>query len=296
MADILIVDDDPDQARQLTEWLSVGGHTVRTANTLAGAVEAIERTGPQLIITDLEPVSEGLALVRTTRQRFPTTPVLMVTEHGNEELAVAALKAGAANYLPRRNLARDLNPLLDELLSVAHSQIKRAVFLKRMTAVEYRFELENDLELIGNVVSQVELVMEQMTLFDEVDRMQVGVGVHEAAVNAMVHGNLEIRSSLKVDDWDLYHRTVAERSTTLPYRDRRVVVVVRAERKRELLIRIADEGPGFDPSRLPDPTAPENLTSGSGRGMLLIRTFFDEVRHNPKGNEITLVKRVAVSR
>ena len=292
MADILVVDDHPAQVQQLTELLAAGGHAVRTATDLTGAVAALEHSVPELIITDLEPAAAGLELVRTARKLFPTTPVLVVTEHGNEELAVAALKAGAANYLPRRNLPRDLNPMLEELLTVAHSQIKRAVFLKRMTGVEYRFELENDPDLIGNVVSQVELVMEQMTLFGDADRMQVGVGVHEAAVNAMVHGNLEVTSNLKRDDWQAYHRTIAERTHAAPYRDRRVVVVVRAERKRELLIRITDEGRGFDPTKLPDPTDPEYLVSESGRGMLLIRTFFDEVSHNPKGNEITLVKRV----
>lgn len=292
MADILVVDDHPAQVQQLIELLTAGGHTVRTATDQTGAVAALERAIPELIITDLEPAAAGLELVRTARKLFPTTPVLVVTEHGNEELAVAALKAGAANYLPRRNLPRDLNLMLDELLTVAHSQIKRAVFLKRMSSVEYRFELENDTELIGNVVAQIELVMEKMTLFDDADRMQVSVGVHEAVVNAMVHGNLEVASNLKRDDWQAYHRTIAERAHATPYRDRRVTVVIRGERKRELFLRITDQGRGFDPAKLPDPTDPENLASGSGRGMLLIRTFFDEVSHNAKGNEIILLKRV----
>ncbi len=55
---------------------------------------------------------------------------------------------------------------------------------------------------------------------------------------------------------------------------------------------IRDEGPGFDPSTLPDPTDPANLERVSGRGLLLIHAFMDEVRHNPTGNEITMVKRV----
>jgi len=42
---------------------------------------------------------------------------------------------------------------------------------------------------------------------------------------------------------------------------------------------------------LPDPTDPANLERIGGRGLLLIRTFMDEVRHNDRGNEVTLVKR-----
>ena len=54
---------------------------------------------------------------------------------------------------------------------------------------------------------------------------------------------------------------------------------------------ITDEGPGFDPSSLPDPTDLENLEKASGRGLLLIRTFMDEVQHNDRGNELTMVFR-----
>jgi anti-sigma regulatory factor (Ser/Thr protein kinase) len=59
----------------------------------------------------------------------------------------------------------------------------------------------------------------------------------------------------------------------------------------EVMVLVRDEGKGFDPDSLPDPTEPENLERAYGRGMLLIRTFMDEVRHNERGNEITMVKR-----
>jgi anti-sigma regulatory factor (Ser/Thr protein kinase) len=54
---------------------------------------------------------------------------------------------------------------------------------------------------------------------------------------------------------------------------------------------VRDEGHGFDPSTLPDPTDPENVGKVNGRGLFLIRTFMDEVSFNETGNEITMVKR-----
>lgn len=57
-------------------------------------------------------------------------------------------------------------------------------------------------------------------------------------------------------------------------------------------IQVRDVGPGFDYRRLPDPTAPENLLKGSGRGVFLIHQFMDDVRFNARGNEITMVKHV----
>ena len=75
-----------------------------------------------------------------------------------------------------------------------------------------------------------------------------------------------------------------------PYRDRRLHVRARLSR-REAVYVIRDEGPGFDPSQLPDPTDPSNLDRVSGRGLLLIRTFMDKVHHNKEGNQITMIKR-----
>jgi hypothetical protein len=52
-----------------------------------------------------------------------------------------------------------------------------------------------------------------------------------------------------------------------------------------------DEGPGFDPSLLPDPTDPENLARPHGRGLMLMRTFMDDLTFNSTGNEVRMLKR-----
>ena len=54
---------------------------------------------------------------------------------------------------------------------------------------------------------------------------------------------------------------------------------------------VRDEGNGFDPTILPDPTDPANLEKSSGRGILLMRTFMDEVVFNEVGNEVQMLKR-----
>jgi len=62
----------------------------------------------------------------------------------------------------------------------------------------------------------------------------------------------------------------------------------------KLIIKIKDEGKGFDPSRLPDPTEPENLLKDSGRGVYLMKVYMDEVKYNvtPSGLETTLVLKI----
>jgi len=55
-------------------------------------------------------------------------------------------------------------------------------------------------------------------------------------------------------------------------------------------ITVADEGEGFDPGAVPDPTADENLEKPCGRGIMLMRAYMDEVIYNEAGNEVRLVK------
>jgi anti-sigma regulatory factor (Ser/Thr protein kinase) len=109
-------------------------------------------------------------------------------------------------------------------------------------------------------------------------------------LNAIHHGNLEVSSELKEQDEKGYQDLIEKRRHEKPYRTRRINVTAR-ESPAESIYVIRDEGPGFDPSKLPDPTDPGNLDRVHGRGLLLIRTFMDKVHHNAAGNEITMVKR-----
>ncbi len=59
----------------------------------------------------------------------------------------------------------------------------------------------------------------------------------------------------------------------------------------EAVFAIRDEGAGFDPGALPDPTDPANIETASGRGIFLMRAFMDDVLYNDVGNAVVLVKR-----
>ena len=127
-------------------------------------------------------------------------------------------------------------------------------------------------------------------LCGESDRIRMGVGLGEALANAMFHGNLELSSSLRETDANAYHRLAQERRRQSPYQERHTEVQVRmSPGKAEFVIR--DQGKGFNPASLPDPTDPANLDKITGRGILLMRSFMDEVSFNDKGNEVTMIKR-----
>jgi serine/threonine-protein kinase RsbW len=57
------------------------------------------------------------------------------------------------------------------------------------------------------------------------------------------------------------------------------------------IITITDQGPGFDPKIVPDPTTDENLEKPNGRGIMLMRAYMDEICYNAQGNQVRIVKR-----
>jgi len=58
--------------------------------------------------------------------------------------------------------------------------------------------------------------------------------------------------------------------------------------KNEMIITVTDEGPGFNPAAIPDPTMPENIEELSGRGVFLMKKLADSISFNEKGNSVTM--------
>lgn len=256
------------------------------------ALEMLADSPPEVVLTDmLMPEMDGLQLVQAIRTKYPLVPVILMTAHGSEDIAIQALQKGAASYVPKKSLARDLSETLESVLSSSRTQQQAARLLGKMELCETRFLLENDTALIPPLVQHLEKDVERLKLCEPSGLVLLGVALHEALTNAMLHGNLELSSSLRESDEKEYYRQSVERRTRAPYADRRVTVTSRLT-PQEVAFTIRDEGGGFDPNILPDPTDPANLGKVSGRGLLLIQTFMDRVEHNSRGNEITMVKTV----
>jgi len=103
-ARVLIVDDDPALLRALPETLRLrmSGVTVDTADSAAAALERIAARDYDAIVTDIKmPGIDGLTLLAEIRERRPDTPTLMITGHGEEDLAVRALRGGAYDFIQK---------------------------------------------------------------------------------------------------------------------------------------------------------------------------------------------------
>jgi serine/threonine-protein kinase RsbW len=124
-----------------------------------------------------------------------------------------------------------------------------------------RFDM---LEMVQTVLAH----LSGMAGFDEDAAHYVSVAVRESLVNAIRHGSRADESKRVLVDFALYP-------------DR-------------LEVGVLDQGEGFDPDSLPDPTAEENILKASGRGIFFMRSFMDEVRYAfpaSGGTLVTMVKR-----
>jgi len=291
MATILVVDDSPFDLRLMRADLERDPdlHVLEAANG-AQALQAVESAPPDLVVTDLMmPEMDGLALVAALREKHPLVPVILTTGQGDEETAARALREGAVSYVPKRRMARDLLATVQRVLAVSIRERRHFRLMGCLTRSDHSFVLENDSALFSPLISYLQADLTRMGLCEEADRTRVAVALQEALTNALCHGNLGLDPWLREQDGLAYCAQLQARCHLPPYSDRRIHVDATLTRDKAVFT-IRDEGEGFDPTALPNPTDPENIERSVGRGILLMRTFMDEVAFSGVGNAVTLVK------
>jgi CheY-like chemotaxis protein len=294
MTKILVVDDLKADRELICALLTKDrAWEVHSVENGREALTYLDHALPDAIVTDLAmPEMDGFELVASVKQRYPYLPVVLVTAKGSEEVAIRALKEGAASYVPKRLMPGNLSETVENVLELATKKRGEARLKSCLRRHERRleFEVENDRDMLAPLVNFLQDNILELGVCNESESLQVGMALDEALVNALYHGNLEVSSQLKEDDDRAYYQLAKQRAGESPYRERRIYVVADLTTHEARFV-MRDEGPGFDPKDLPDPTDPENLLKLSGRGILLMRTFMDDVRFNDRGNEVTLVKR-----
>lgn len=253
--------------------------------------EAIERIATEefdLVVTDLNmPNLDGLTLVQRLNQEYPELPTVVMTAYGSEATAMRALQSGAYRYVPKFHLQDELAGIVSSVLAASRQKINEQRLLCSVMEHSLTLSLPNDRERITPTIEYIQNLMEGMQLFNGSHSVHLSVALEEALSNAIIHGNLEVSSELRLRDDNAYGELIEMRRTTAPWADRRVTIGMTLNCQAATFV-IRDEGPGFDLRSIPDPLDPENLLKPSGRGITLMHAFLDEVRFNEKGNEVTL--------
>ena len=292
MQTLLVVDDSRVDRRLVGGLLQkTGEYEVIYAENGRDALERLELDIPDAVLTDLHmPEMNGLELVQAIKSDYPLIPVLLMTAQGSEELAVEALRLGAASYVTKRRLGEDLISTIHQILEAASSNRGETRLLNRISSVETSYILPNETRLVHALSGQVRDTMRAMRIFPENDRLRISIAFEESLLNALYHGNLEVSSDLRYEDQTAYEDLARRRSLQEPYIDRQLYVDISLTQDA-VRFSVRDEGSGFDPQTITDPTDPEYLDRPNGRGMLLMKSFMDELTYSESGRHVMMMKK-----
>jgi serine/threonine-protein kinase RsbW len=137
---------------------------------------------------------------------------------------------------------------------------------------DVHLEIHSTIEALDLVQVVTEHIARELGLDEEASHWTT-MAVRESVINAITHGNRSDAAKLVFIDY----------------------AATPEEEPADLIVRVRDQGPGFDPGRLTDPLTPENVLKAGGRGIFLIRKFMDDVsleRTREGGMEVRMLKHI----
>ncbi len=288
MPTLLVVDDVATDRMRIAglaaRWME---SKVLQASDGKTALLMIEQHQPDIVLTDLHmPEMNGLQLVQEIREQYPYIPVILMTADGSEEIAAMALQQGATSYVPKRNLAQNLERTLQQVHVTARDSQIQPDIMHQIQSTKTELLLYSERSSIRSTVGLLVNFLRCLPLGDETQRLRTGIAIEEAMLNAYYHGNFDVTSAEGATP-QKYDAIVAERAADPQYALRRIFVSADISRERAIFV-IRDEGKGFDP--IPFLSGRLKPLDDRHRGIHLMSTIMDELTYNAAGNEVTMIR------
>jgi CheY-like chemotaxis protein len=274
---ILVVDDDPSIRRIVGDVLRKRlAATVDDAPDGAAALETVEsaREPYDLVITDMQmPGLTGLELLEALLARRPDLPVVILTAHRSDANVLRSLEKGAADFVVK---PIELEPFVGQIRHVLDA---RSAPADAAAMMEIRSEFTGWVELTAPTDFEYVTRFNRFTTLlgdtpiSEEDRDDIRMAINELGQNAVEWGN-------RNDPGKRIHLSYCV------FGDR-------------LVFKIEDEGEGFDPARLNDPSVDplahivQRMQEGKragGYGVFITRRLMDDITYNDRGNVVLLTK------
>jgi DNA-binding response OmpR family regulator len=293
---ILIIDDDVAVLHMVSDALSQHGmqvHPYSQGTEAMALLEQVEEPVMDLVLSDINMEGmDGFEVIHRVKSINPKLPVVLMTGQGSLDYAIRAMRMGASNLFQKPLSIRELVNSVFHLVSV-HRELRMAEAGLRGLVQETRhFSFRSDELDIPSMVMHLTDRMVPLGFAQPSNLDVIAMAYHEALVNALEHGNLDMDSSIKGDfitGQDSYAALLHSRLEDPAFATRRVEVLV-STTPEHYEVTIIDDGPGFDIRKITQ-ISNDNLTKQCGRGLAMIRMVMDEVIHNEKGNQIRLVIR-----
>lgn len=295
MPNILVVDDSPID-RVLVEGILKREREFRVTIATSGA-DALNKIGdvsPDVVVTDLQmPEMDGLQLVTALKIHYPKIPVVLITAHGSEDLAMRALEQGAASYVPKSQLSDKLPEAVQHVLTLSQTDRSYERLTQCIEFADFRFAIDYDAALYQRMIELVQQIAVSMGVCDVGGQVRLGMALEEALQYMMLRGNFELDDNALQD---ILMRSpeglaqIEQRRTTAPYSTRKLRINCRLGAD-EVRVAVRHEGRPMPPPALPvEGTSPE-LEAASNRSLVLMTAFLDEVLFDETATEVVLVKK-----
>ncbi|MCQ2973992.1 MAG: response regulator [Bacteroidales bacterium] len=289
---VLIIEDDFISRKYLRDLIKYSGYECVTAKNASEGLDLYYSFKPNAIICNIiMPGISGLEYLQKIRSLDRHTIIIMITNFSSERLAINALRLGANDYIQKPIQDNDILPTLKRIGSKINldddNNFRYGAIDSGRIVMKFNTEIGAPRMIVDRLMSEV-----AENYFEEEARTSIELGLSELVTNAIEHGNLNITYKEKTEVLkndkltELYQnrlndQKLASRQVTVEYSF--------SENQCEWII--TDEGDGFDPNKVPNPIADENLENLSGRGIFISKFFFDSVEYLGKGNKVHVIKK-----
>ena len=289
---ILFVDDSATD-RTRGSGLIKGRHpewTVIQAACAEDGLKELEERHIDAVVSDLiMPNMDGREFLRKINLDFAGIPVVLITAMGDDKIAAECVELGAVNYVPKRRMAEDLVPALEDVIAAQKEVVATRRVLQHVVQNRCEFEIQNDLDQIRSLINFLRDRLSGFERFTATDIQSMTTAVRESLLNAYFHGNLETNSRPLEHTREEYVARAVRRKTESPYSDRRIRLEVSLD-PVEITFRITDQGKGFKHAIVADITGPPDDRFPAGNGFRQIQQSMDAVSFNESGNMIILTR------
>jgi CheY-like chemotaxis protein len=291
---ILLIDDDAAVLGLVRDALSHFGMQVFPFSEAQRAMQLLEDPESQpfdLVLSDINMEGmDGFDVINRVKAFNPRLPVVLMTGQATLEYAIRAMRMGAANLFQKPITIRELVNSVFHLVGLHRDMCMTEAGLRGLVEERRHFLFRADELDIPSMVAHLTDRLVPLGFAKPTNVDVMAMAFHEALVNALEHGCLEMDSSLKGDlfaEKDGYAALLAERMKDPDYASRKIEVVMHAT-PDHYRVTITDEGPGFDVNALSS-INDVHLNQQCGRGLSMIHLVMDQVEHNSQGNSISLL-------
>lgn len=259
-ASVLVVDDEESITSVISRMLEEEKFRCFTASSVMEAMSLFETNRIDLIITDiLMPGMSGLEFIEKVRDISPDIPVAVLTAHGNYYVAVKALNHGAFYFVEKPFTKGTIMGVVERgmnLLKITSENFDVLPYAEQ--TLSYR--VKSDFSMVPGIAHQVSRACEDMRFPHRTVHFAIPLAINELVINAIKHGN-------KSDP------------------DKEVKVEAKLS-SGKFALTVEDEGDGFNFSALPKGFSEESLLNETGRGLLMVRYYMDELKFEKDGSRV----------